>query len=250
MRVIVVVPTYNEAANLPPMAAALLALPVAGLRLLIVDDGSPDGTGQLADDLAARSAGRIAVLHRRGSRGLGRAYRDGFRWALENGADAIVQMDADFSHPPSDVTRLLERLAESDVAVGSRYTAGGSVADDWGAGRRTLSRSANAYARAILGLRTRDATAGFKAWRRTALEAVDLDRIRSRGYLSQVEMAYVSERLGLRISEVPIRFEERRTGRSKMSLKVKLEAALGIVGVWRRHRRIRPIMGPADGTKA
>jgi dolichol-phosphate mannosyltransferase len=240
VKVTVVVPTFNEAANLPAMAGALLALPLPGLRLLIVDDGSPDGTGRLADELAAGSSGRTAVLHRRGHRGLGRAYVDGFRRALADGAETVVQMDADFSHPPADVPRLIERLADCDVAVGSRYTAGGSVAGDWGASRRTLSRSANAYARTILRLRTRDATAGFKAWRRSALEAVGLDRIRSSGYLFQVEMAYVCERLGLRVAEVPIRFEERRTGRSKMSLKVKLEAALGIAGVWRRHRRIRP----------
>jgi dolichol-phosphate mannosyltransferase len=241
MSVIVVVPTYNEAANLAPMAAALLALPVTGLRLLVVDDDSPDGTGRVADDVAARSAGRIAVLHRHGKRGLGLAYQHGFRWALENGADAVVQMDADFSHPPSDVPRLLERLADCDVALGSRYTTGGSVADEWSAGRRTLSRSANAYARTILGLKTQDATAGFRAWRRSALEAAGLDRVRSSGFLFQVELTYVCERLGLRIAEVPIRFEERRTGRSKMSLKVKLEAGFGIVGVWRRHRRIHPV---------
>ena len=247
---IVVLPTYNEAANLPSLVGSLLAQPVPGLRLLIVDDASPDGTGRLADDLAARSDGRIAVLHRRGDRGLGLAYKDGFRWALRNGAEAVVQMDADFSHPPADVPRLLETLGASDVAVGSRYTAGGSVAEDWSAGRRTLSRSANAYARTILGLRTRDATAGFKAWRRTALEAVNLERVLSTGYLFQVEMTYVCERLGLRIAEVPIRFEERRTGRSKMSLKVKLEATLGIVGVWRRHRGIRPIAKAPAGVRA
>lgn len=241
MSVTVVVPTYNERANLPAMAQALLGLPVAGLRLLVVDDASPDGTGVVADELAAASAGRISVLHRQGRRGLGLAYLDGFRLALRDGAEAVVQMDADFSHAPLDVPRLLAELALCDVAVGSRYTAGGSLDDLWGQGRRALSRSANAYARTLLGLRTRDATAGFKAWRRSALERIDLDRIGSNGYLFMVEMAYVCERLGLKVCEIPIHFSERRAGRSKMSLKAKLEAAAGIVGVWRRHHATRPL---------
>jgi len=240
MDVIVVVPTYNESENLARMAEALLALPVPGLRLLDVDDDSPDGTGRLADGLAALSPGRIAVLHRRGPRGLGLAYLEGFRWALENGAEAIVQMDADFSHPPADVPRLLERLADCDVAVGSRYVSGGSVDERWPLGRLALSRSANAYARTLLRLKTRDATAGFKAWRRTALEAVGLGRLRSNGYLLQVEMTYVCERLGLGICEVPIHFAERTTGRSKMSRRVQFEAAAGLFAVWRRHHRLRP----------
>lgn len=240
MSVIVVVPTYNESGNLARMAQALLALPVPGLRLLDVDDDSPDGTGRLADELAAGSPGRIAVLHRHGRRGLGLAYIDGFRRALEDGAEAIVQMDADFSHAPADVPRLLERLAGCDVAVGSRYTAGGSIDDEWSLGRLALSRSANAYARTLLRLKTRDATAGFKAWRRSALLAVDLGRIRSDGYLFQVEMTYVCERLGLRIDEVPIHFAERSAGRSKMSRRVQIEAAAGILGVWRRHHGLRP----------
>ncbi len=240
MKVTVVIPTYNESENLPRMAEALLALPVAGLHLLVVDDESPDGTGRVADELAAASSGRVSVLHRHGDRGLGLAYLDGFRLAIESGADAVVQMDADFSHAPADVPRLLEKLADVDVAVGSRYVSGGSVDDQWGFGRSALSRSANAYARTILGLKTLDATAGFKAWRRSALEAIGLGRIRSNGYLFQVEMTYVCERLGLRIGEVPIYFAERRTGRSKMSLRVKLEAAAGIVGVWKRHHRVRP----------
>lgn len=240
MSVVVVVPTYNESENLARMAEALLALPVPGLRLLNVDDGSPDGTGRLADEFAAMSSGRVAVLHRRGRRGLGLAYMDGFHWALDNGADAVVQMDADFSHSPADVPRLLERLADCDVAVGSRYTSGGSVDDVWSRGRRALSRSANAYARTLLRLKTRDATAGFKAWRRSALEAVDLGRIRSDGYLFMVEMTYVCERLGLGVGEVPIHFTERRAGRSKMSLRCKLEAAVGLLGVWRRHHRLGP----------
>jgi dolichol-phosphate mannosyltransferase len=240
MNVAVVIPTYNEAANLAPMAETILGLPVPGLRLLVVDDDSPDGTGRVGDDLAGAAPGRISVLHRRPPRGLGRAYIDGFRRALADGAEAIVQMDADFSHPPSDVPRLLGALATHDVAVGSRYTAGGSLDADWGRGRRALSRTANAYARTILGLKTRDATAGFKAWRRPALEAVDLGRIRSNGYVFMVEMAYVCERLGLAIAEVPIHFADRRAGRSKMSLKVKIEAAVGVLDVWRRHHRIRP----------
>lgn len=240
MNVTVVIPTYNERANLALMAEALLSQPVDGLRLLVVDDDSPDGTGHLADELAASFAGRVSVLHRQGRRGLGRAYCDGFLRALGNGADAVVQMDADFSHAPADVPRLLERLADCDVAVGSRYTAGGSTDDQWGRGRRTLSRSANAYAKAILRIRTHDATAGFRAWRRSALEAIDMNTVRANGFLFAVEMSYVSERLGLRICEVPIHFSERRSGRSKMSLKAKIEAAAGIVGVWRRHHRRRP----------
>ena len=240
MNVTVVLPTFNESENLARMAEALLALPIPGLRLLDVDDGSPDGTGRLADELAAASPGRVAVLHRRGKRGLGLAYVDGFRRALESGADTVVQMDADFSHSPADVPRLLERLTDCDVAVGSRYVPGGSIDDDWSKGRLVLSRSANLYARTILGLKTHDATSGFKAWRRTALLAVDLGRIRSNGYLFMVEMTYVCERLGLGVGEVPIHFTERSAGRSKMSGRAKLEAAVGLLGVWRRHRRLRP----------
>ena len=241
MIVTVVIPTFNEADNLAAMAGALLALPVQGLSLLVVDDESPDGTGRLADDLAAASAGRVDVIHRHGARGLGLAYRDGFLRALERGADAIVQMDADFSHAPADVPRLLEKLADCDVAVGSRYVPGGGVDDRWGFGRFALSRSANAYARTILGLGARDATAGFKAWRRSALESVDPGRVRSNGYLFQVEMAYICERLGLRVCEVPIFFTERRAGASKMSLRVKFEAAFGLLRVWRNHHRLRPV---------
>ncbi|HYA48571.1 MAG TPA: glycosyltransferase, partial [Burkholderiales bacterium] len=149
-------------------------------------------------------------------------------------------MDADFSHSPADIPRLLEKLADHDLVVGSRYVPGGRIDETWGLGRFALSRSANAYARTILRLKSRDATGGFRAWRRSALEAVDLGRIRSNGYLFMVEMIYVSERLGLRIAEVPIYFADRRVGQSKMSLRVKLEAAAGIIGVWRRHRRDRP----------
>jgi dolichol-phosphate mannosyltransferase len=238
-KTVVVVPTFNEAGNLPALGPALLALPLEGLRMLVVDDASPDGTGRLADELAAASGGRLAVLHRTGPRGLGLAYRDGFRWALAHEADAVVQMDADFSHAPADVPRLVDELSRCDVAVGSRYVPGGGVDAEWGFDRLALSRSANALSRLLLGLKTHDATAGFKAWRRSALEAVDLDRVRSAGYLFQEEMAFISERLGLRIHEVPIHFADRRIGRSKLTLKTKLAAAAGLVRLRRRHRHVR-----------
>jgi len=242
VNVTVVVPTFNEANNLPALVGELFAQPVPDLRLLIVDDDSPDGTGKLADELAARTPGRMDVMRRTGLRGLGRAYVDGFGWALQHGADAIVQMDADFSHSPTDVPRLAARMSDCDVAVGSRYVSGGKVDEQWSLGRYALSWWANVYARSILGLKTQDATAGFKCWKRSALEAIDLSRIRSNGYIFQVEMTYVSERLGLRICEVPIYFEDRRIGQSKMTVPVKIEAAWRVFQVWRRHRNIRPLI--------
>jgi dolichol-phosphate mannosyltransferase len=241
MNIVVVIPTYNEASNLPPLLEALWALPIPGLRVLLVDDGSPDGTGRLADELATRTPGRLEVLHRRGARGLGLAYVDGFKRALELGADLIVQMDADFSHSPGDVPKLVDGLKSADLVIGSRYVPGGSVDSSWGLGRSALSRSANALARTTLGLKTHDATAGFRAWRRQALEAVDTGRIRSNGYHFQVEMVYISEKLGLRIAEVPIYFADRQVGHSKMSLKVKLDGMVGLLRVWRLHHTIRPI---------
>jgi dolichol-phosphate mannosyltransferase len=241
MKVVVVIPTYNEASNLRPLLEALWALPFPGLQVLVVDDESPDGTGRLADELAARTPDRLEVLHRHGPRGLGLAYVDGFKRALERGADVIVQMDADLSHSPGDVPVLVAGLEHADVVIGSRYVPGGSVDDSWGRGRSALSRSANALARTVLGLKTRDATAGFRAWRRQTLEAIDPRRIRSNGYLFQVEMVYICEKLGLRIAEAPIYFADRQVGRSKMSLKVKIEAVFGLLRVWRLHQQIRPL---------
>ncbi len=239
MKVVTVVPTYNEASNLPGLLEALLAQPIPGLQVLIVDDESPDGTGRVAEELAARTPGRINVLHRQGARGLGRAYMDGFRWALGQGADIVVQMDADLSHSPGDVPRLTSGLNGADVVIGSRYVPGGSVDERWGLARNLLSRSANALSRTILGLATHDATSGFRSWKRQALEAIDPGRIKSNGYLFQVEMVYISEKLGLKISEMPIYFADRKVGRSKMSMKVKLEAALGLLRVWRLHHKVR-----------
>ncbi|HOT91463.1 MAG TPA: polyprenol monophosphomannose synthase [Anaerolineae bacterium] len=237
----VVVPTYNEADNVRPMTEALLALELPNLDILFVDDASPDGTGAIADGLAAQYPGRVHVMHRTGARGLGRAYIDGFRWALAHGAEYIVQMDCDFSHSPTYIPQFLEQIETCDVVVGSRYVPGGKTDERWGWGRWFLSWWANSiYTRLILGCKVKDATAGFKCWRRETLLGMDLSRIRSQGYIFQVEMAYVAERLGYRVVEIPIYFEDRRIGQSKMSIPVKVEAALRVWEVRRRHRRLSP----------
>ncbi len=247
----VVIPTYNEADNLADLVRELLGLDVPDLHVLIVDDASPDGTGELADRLRERYPGRMHVIHRPGKLGLGTAYVTGFRYALEQGASFIVQMDADFSHSPSYVPRLLAPLSEYDVVIGSRYVPGGRLDERWSWWRYLLSWWANSvYTRLILGIRVRDATAGFKAWRRETLEEIDLSRIRSNGYVFQVEMAYVTEKLGFRVLEVPIYFEDRRIGRSKMTVPVKLEAAWRVWELRWRYRHLQRIGHPAVTTPA
>ncbi|MGH2592284.1 MAG: polyprenol monophosphomannose synthase [Anaerolineae bacterium] len=241
MKPITVVPTYNEAENIPKLVAALFALQVPNLEVLVVDDQSLDGTGAIVDRLMPSYTGRLYALHRSGPRGLGRAYLDGFAWALEHGADAVIQMDADFSHSPTVIPQFLSLAREYEVIVGSRYVVGGQLDKDWERGRVLLSAWANFYARGILRMKTLDVTAGFKCWRRSALKAIQLERVRSNGYVFQVEMAYLSERLGLRVLEVPIYFEDRRIGKSKMSIPVKLEAAWRVWQVWLRHYRVRPL---------
>ena len=241
VKLTVVIPTYNEAENVRAMTRALFGLGIPALDILIVDDKSPDGTGHIADELSARHPGRLHVLHRTGPRGLGRAYVSGFRWALEHDADLIVQMDCDFSHSPRYIPRFLECIQDYDVVVGSRYVPDGKTDERWGWGRWLLSWWANSvYTRLILGCRVRDVTAGFKCWRVETLRGIDLNRIRSQGYVFQVEMAYVTERLDYRVLEVPIYFEDRRIGRSKMTLLVKVEAALRVWEVRWRHRHLRP----------
>jgi dolichol-phosphate mannosyltransferase len=218
-------PTYNEATNLERMAARLLTLDEPAVDLVVVDDASPDGTGQLADRLAAAHPGRVSVIHRLGKLGLGSAYLAGFRRALDGGAEYVFEMDADFSHPPEDVARLYAACQEADVAVGSRYAPGGAVDPQWSPWRKFLSAWGNFYARLVTGVRVRDATAGFKCFRRSALERLDLGKVRSEGYAFQVELAYACQRAGLRVVEVPIVFLDRSQGKSKMSARIVAEAS-------------------------
>ena len=224
----VVLPTYDEAENIEPMAAAILAsLPAA--TLLVVDDDSPDGTGRLADALAAGDP-RIRVRHRALKQGLGRAYLDGFTLALAGGATTIVQMDADFSHDPGVLPDLIGPLGAgtADLVIGSRYTRGGGVVD-WGIGRRVVSRGGSIFARVVLGLAQNDLTGGFKAWRATTLAAVPFDGVHAGGYVFQIEMTFRADRSGARIREIPITFRDRRVGQSKMSRRIVVEALVVVV---------------------
>ncbi len=224
----VVLPTYQESENLPGIAAAILAS-LPGATLLVVDDNSPDGTGQLADALA-KDDSRIKVRHRPGKQGLGRAYLDGFRVALDGGAGTIVQMDADWSHDPASLPALIAPITEgrADLVIGSRYTKGGQVLD-WGLARRIISRGGSLFARIVLGLRPNDLTGGFKAWRATTLGALPLDGIHAGGYVFQIEMTHRASRAGARIVETPITFKDRLLGQSKMSRRIIIEALVVVV---------------------
>lgn len=220
----VCMPTYNEAENLRPMAEALFGLGL-DLVLLVIDDSSPDGTAEIAKGLMERWPGRVHLIQRPGKLGLGTAYLTGFRYALDHGAGQIVEMDADFSHSPAYLPRFLERIAAGcDVVIGSRWMPGGGVDKNWELWRKLLSQWANVYARLVTGLKVYDTTAGYKCFRREALEAIDLTKIRSDGYAFQIEVTLACQRAGLKICEVPIFFEERRRGRSKMSSRIILEA--------------------------
>jgi dolichol-phosphate mannosyltransferase len=223
---LVIVPTYNERDNLPLLVEQLMRL--ANVNLLVVDDASPDGTGDVADALARQHAGRIDVLHRIGRRGLGRSYIDGIRVAIQRPpgeADVICQMDADLSHDPQQLPALIAATADADVVLGSRYIPGGGVVN-WPKRRRLLSRFANLYIRSVTRLTARDCTTGFRCWRRAMLAALPLDGFESDGYSFLTEMLYVAHSLGARIREVPITFVERRQGESKLSSGVLLESAL------------------------
>jgi dolichol-phosphate mannosyltransferase len=217
-----VLPTYNEAENLEPLVEAARAKLPPSAQVLIVDDNSPDGTGEIADRLAAQHE-NVAVLHRPRKEGLGPAYIAAFRRALAGGASFVLEMDSDFSHDPAYLPRLLEAAKRADVVLGSRYVPGGGVTD-WGPLRRAISRAGSVYARLVLGVGVRDLTGGFKCFRREVLETVDLDAVTSRGYAFQVELTYRAIRGGFQIVEVPILFRERRVGKSKMDLSIMVEA--------------------------
>ncbi|NLT41839.1 MAG: polyprenol monophosphomannose synthase [Anaerolineae bacterium] len=248
MTVYVVVPTYNEAENLTALVGELLSLGVPGLRVLVVDDASPDGTGAIADGLAAEHPRVVEVMHRAGKMGLGTAYVAGFQHALRSGADYVVQMDADFSHSPAYIPSFIEAARRYDVVIGSRYVPGGSTDERWSFWRYLLSWWANqCYSRLILGLQVRDATAGFKCFRRAVLETIDLSSVGSSGYIFQVEMAYLCQKLGFSALEVPIHFEDRRIGRSKMSVPVKLEAAWRVWQIRWRYRHLGPVASDEPG---
>ena len=237
--VTVVLPTYNEAANLPVIVEQLFALPLTGLKILVADDNSPDGTGQVADELAATyGSDRLKVLHRPGKQGLGRAYVDGMTQALAAGADFVVQMDSDLSHAPGYLPQMLGTLLASnaDVVIGSRYVSGASLAREWSWRRKALSGFANSYVRVLLRLGIRDVTAGFKLWRASALRTIDVASVQSNGYSFQVEMNYRTIQRGLKVVELPIHFADRREGESKMSFKVQLESALLPIALRRRAR--------------
>lgn len=219
---LVCIPTYNERENVEAICRAALGAD-ARLDVLVVDDNSPDGTGQLADALAAKEP-RIQVLHREKKEGLGRAYLAAFRWALERGYLYVLEMDADFSHDPRYLPRLVDEAERgADLVIGSRYVQGGGTVN-WGIGRQIISRGGSLYARTILGVRVRDLTAGFKCFRRAVLEALDLDAVTSSGYGFQIELTYKTLKKGFRVIEVPIVFEDRRVGHSKMSRKIVAEA--------------------------
>jgi dolichol-phosphate mannosyltransferase len=220
---LVIVPTYNERENLPVLAAALMQQP--DVSLLIVDDDSPDGTGGVADALAAEFSGRIEVMHRTTNRGLGRSYVDGIRSVLDRPVDVICQMDADLSHDPRQLPDLIAATARADVVIGSRYVPGGAVVN-WPRRRRLLSRFANAYIRTVTRLNARDCTSGYRCWRREALAAVPIERFESDGYAFLVEMLFAAAAVPLRIAEVPITFVERRRGESKLTRAVLLESVL------------------------
>jgi dolichol-phosphate mannosyltransferase len=221
-RVLIVIPTYNEIENLGPITSEVMKRTPSEVHVLVVDDGSPDGTGALAERLSA-SEPRIHVLHRTQKQGLGPAYIAGFRWGFDQGFDQLVEMDADFSHHPSFLPAMLNLMNEHDFVIGSRYVDGGGTVN-WGLLRKIISRGGSFYSRMVLGAPIRDFTGGFNGWNRRVLEGIDLDTLEAGGYSFQIELKYRAFRKGFRFKEFPILFEDRRVGKSKMSSKIVIEA--------------------------
>lgn len=241
IKIIVVLPTYNEKENLQNMVEALFALQIPNFSLVVVDDNSPDGTGQIADDLSQQAPyqNRIDVVHRAQKEGLGPAYKQGIKRALELGADYVIQMDCDFSHQPKYIPEMIKLAPNYDMVIGSRYIKGGSVDENWGPIRKLLSWFANrVYTAAILGMSIHDATGGFRMYQRHAIIGLDLDRIKSSGYVFQVELAYVAHKLGYRMAEIAIHFPDRQIGTSKMTSSIAMEAALRVWQIRFRHHSL------------
>jgi dolichol-phosphate mannosyltransferase len=242
IRSLIIIPTYNEAENLEPLISAVLALD-SGFEILVVDDNSPDGTGEIADRLDRESSG-VHVLHRPGKMGLGTAYVEGFKWAIERGYNYVLEMDCDFSHDPSYLPTFLSKMPSADLVIGSRYVRGGDT-PNWGILRRLISWGGNAFARLMLGLKAHDCTGGFRCYRREMLQQVPWDEIRLQGYGFQIGAVYYVERLGGKVVEFPIIFEDRRVGQSKMSFKIVVEAfayvtRMALSGKNRRADRAAP----------
>ena len=237
-RITIVIPTYNEAENLPKLVSALFSLPL-DIHLLVVDDNSPDGTGGIADGLAEKFPGQIEVLHRPGKLGLRSAYLNGFQKILDTDAQAIIQMDADFSHDPAALVDMAKMLESHDVVLGSRYIQGGSVDKAWPQWRKSLSAFGNFYARSILKLPLHDVTTGFRMWRSETLKQMPFERIQSSGYIFLVEMIYLAHCLEFKVGESPIYFADRRWGKSKMSFKIQMEAAFRIWQVLWNYRDLK-----------
>ena len=238
MRIVVIIPTYNEAENLPKLVSALFALPL-DLSILVVDDNSPDGTGRISDDLVLMHPQKVRVMHRTGKLGLASAYIQAFRTLFDTPVDAIGQMDADFSHEPAKLVEMAKRLETCDLVLGSRYVSGGSTDIRWPLWRKALSAWGNFYARSVLGMPLRDVTGGFRLWRSETLQAMPLERVKASGYIFTVEMAYLAWCLQFKIGEVPIYFPDRRWGKSKMSFKIQVEAAVRVWQVLWAYRDLR-----------
>lgn len=242
MKITMVIPTYNESENLPKLVHDVLALPLEDIHVLIVDDNSPDGTGDVAEKLRVQYNDRVHCLHRAGKLGLGSAYREGFKKAIEEDADYIGQMDADFSHPIDKIPLMVKELEHADLVIGSRYVKGGSLDENWPFYRKWLSGFGNAYARVILSLPNRDVTGGFKLWKKETLQAMPMDTIKSNGYVFQVEMNYVASKMGFKIVEIPIYFQERTMGKSKMNMKISMEAAWRTIALRSQHQDVKKVV--------